>query len=324
LGGFLAAVTGWRGAEMEKGVMPEGHETWSGITIVALVIVYLPWIASGVISFSPRGGGIWRFLTFVFCTVALAGIFFFIVPGVIAWIVAWMCAAASRSAIARSRVEDATLRAIEEQNQLLREQAATSASITGDVARYRGYTYRVAQNGEAELKLSSGAWRKFPSTQAIKAYVDAVLGRGGASNWQKLNPIWPLREDRSVASPPAVANAKTATQPAGLSVIDVVRRHLLWVASILGLVVSIVGLIMINNWLLTNSATFTMRSNMRASGSASDPAWAVVGSVGECEKKCARNAGCKTFTFGKITRTCYFYTSATLGPDPDFDSGERN
>src|SRR5262245_23726508 len=27
---------------------------------------------------------------------------------------------------------------------------------------YRGYTYIIAANGEAELKLSSGAWRKFP------------------------------------------------------------------------------------------------------------------------------------------------------------------
>ena len=41
---------------------------------------------------------------------------------------------------------------------------------------YRGYTYIIGANGEAELELSSGAWRKFPSTEYLKAYVDAVTG----------------------------------------------------------------------------------------------------------------------------------------------------
>jgi hypothetical protein len=69
---------------------------------------------------------------------------------------------------------------------------------------------------------------------------------------------------------------------------------------------------------------FTMRRNMWASGSASYTSWAVAGSVDECKKECARDARCKVFTYGKITKTCYFYTSANLVPDADFDSGERN
>ena len=41
---------------------------------------------------------------------------------------------------------------------------------------YRGYTYVTAENGEAKLKLSSGGWRKFSSTDDLVAYVDALTG----------------------------------------------------------------------------------------------------------------------------------------------------
>jgi tetratricopeptide (TPR) repeat protein len=43
-----------------------------------------------------------------------------------------------------------------------------------DETTYRGYTYKVAENGEAELRLSSGGWRKFPSTDELKTYVDVL------------------------------------------------------------------------------------------------------------------------------------------------------
>jgi hypothetical protein len=39
---------------------------------------------------------------------------------------------------------------------------------------YQGYTYKVAENGEAELRLSSGDWQKFPSTDDLKTYVDGL------------------------------------------------------------------------------------------------------------------------------------------------------
>jgi hypothetical protein len=41
---------------------------------------------------------------------------------------------------------------------------------------YRGYTYKVAENGEAELRLSSGGRQKFPSTDELKTYVDVLTG----------------------------------------------------------------------------------------------------------------------------------------------------
>jgi zinc-ribbon domain len=49
--------------------------------------------------------------------------------------------------------------------------------LVGAERLYRGYTYITAENGEAELKLSSGGWRKFPSTEFLKAYVDALVGK---------------------------------------------------------------------------------------------------------------------------------------------------
>jgi|SRR5262252_8316562 len=39
---------------------------------------------------------------------------------------------------------------------------------------YQGYTYKVAESGEAELRLSSGDWRKFPSTDELKTFVDVL------------------------------------------------------------------------------------------------------------------------------------------------------
>jgi PAN domain len=279
------------------------NETWSGIIIVALVVVYLPWIASGVISFRhPGGGGIWRFLSFLLCTFALVGIFFFIVPGVIAWIIAWMCAAASRSAMRSDertltafRDNERMLQALQEQNKLLREHGgAKSAHITESAADYRGYTYIVAENGEAKLKLSSGAWRTFPSTQDLKAYVDAVLRGGG-------------------------------------------RKHVTWADApvIVVLGVTIVGVLILihgSRWLTEpakTSAVFTMRSNTRASGSAHQPNWAYVDSVGECLENCARYTTCKAFTYGRVSGAvsgaCYFYGSAArFVPDPNFEAGERN
>jgi hypothetical protein len=43
--------------------------------------------------------------------------------------------------------------------------ATTASSLIGIEKVYLGYTYVVAENGEAELKLSAGEWKKFSSTQ---------------------------------------------------------------------------------------------------------------------------------------------------------------
>lgn len=41
---------------------------------------------------------------------------------------------------------------------------------------YRGYPYRIKENGQAEMKLSSGEWRTLSSFDELKAYVDALTG----------------------------------------------------------------------------------------------------------------------------------------------------
>jgi hypothetical protein len=146
--------------------------------VLVLAIIYLPLLVSGFWA----GAGIWKFLAFAFCTLAIVSIFFVSVPvGILCWLVGWVFGGIALGSIRRTRREDKMLHAIEEQTRLLRQSqeiAAGSANVTGNVPDYRGYTYRLAENGEAELKLSSGAWRKFPSTQYLKAYVDAVLGGG--------------------------------------------------------------------------------------------------------------------------------------------------
>jgi hypothetical protein len=52
--------------------------------------------------------------------------------------------------------------------------ATTASSLIGIEKVYLGYTYVAAENGEAELKLSSGEWRKFSSTQRLEEYVDGL------------------------------------------------------------------------------------------------------------------------------------------------------
>jgi hypothetical protein len=52
--------------------------------------------------------------------------------------------------------------------------ATTASSLIGIEKVYLGYTYVVAENGEAELKLSAGEWRKFSSTQRLEEYVDGL------------------------------------------------------------------------------------------------------------------------------------------------------
>jgi hypothetical protein len=148
--------------------------------LLVLAIIYLPLLISGF----SAGAGIWKFLAFAFCTLAIVSIFFVsVLVGIVCWLVAWVFGGIALSSIRRTRREDKMLHAVEEQTRLLRQYqgiAAEPAHITENVADYRGYAYIVAENGEAKLKLSSGAWRTFPSTEYLQAYVDAVLGGGGA------------------------------------------------------------------------------------------------------------------------------------------------
>src|SRR5947209_2671744 len=106
-----------------------------GYMLIGLAIVYLPLIVADL---GSKGGGIWKFLSFLLCTIALGavvpsaiGILFgpviggvSLVLGIIAWLFAWACAAAARSAARRDADNKAMLAALQEQNRLLRQQAA--------------------------------------------------------------------------------------------------------------------------------------------------------------------------------------------------------
>jgi len=47
---------------------------------------------------------------------------------------------------------------------------------SGEPGTYRGYDYVVCPDGTAELKLSSGEWRKYPTVDELKTYVDVITG----------------------------------------------------------------------------------------------------------------------------------------------------
>jgi hypothetical protein len=90
----------------------------SEFIIITLAIVYLPLLVADI---GNKGGGIWKFLSFVLCTIALGTAALSLptlgaslVPGVIAWLFAWACAAAARSAARRDAHEKAVLAALHE------------------------------------------------------------------------------------------------------------------------------------------------------------------------------------------------------------------
>jgi hypothetical protein len=65
-------------------------DTISTSTILFLLVAFLP----SLVSLGGRNP-VWKFLTFLFCLFSLVGVFAFVVPGVLCWIVAWIFAGVS-------------------------------------------------------------------------------------------------------------------------------------------------------------------------------------------------------------------------------------
>jgi hypothetical protein len=53
---------------------------------------------------------------------------------------------------------------------------------------YRGYDYVHFSDGTAELKLSSGQWRRFPTADDLTGYVDVIIGSTSRSGWHHVSP----------------------------------------------------------------------------------------------------------------------------------------
>jgi ABC-type sulfate transport system permease component len=87
--------------------------------LLVLLVIYLPLVVTG---FRP-GSGIWKFLAFAFCTLAIIGsIFVSLVVGVLCWLIAWVFGGIALGAMRRTAREDRMLKALEEQNRLLQQQ----------------------------------------------------------------------------------------------------------------------------------------------------------------------------------------------------------
>jgi hypothetical protein len=95
-------------------------------TILTFGAIYAPFIVAALAG--PAGGGVWKFLAFALCTVAIVGAFLGGVPGVIAWLLAFACAAAAHSAAKKAKSSDAILAELREQNRIARGDAAKPAS----------------------------------------------------------------------------------------------------------------------------------------------------------------------------------------------------
>jgi hypothetical protein len=89
----------------------------SAVTITTLAIAYAPALIA--VCAGVGGGGVWKFLAFALSTFALLGAVF-IVPGLIAWLLAFACAAAAHSAARKVKASAAILAELHEQNRILR------------------------------------------------------------------------------------------------------------------------------------------------------------------------------------------------------------
>jgi hypothetical protein len=88
--------------------------------LIALAVAYAPFITAFGAFRGVQGGGVWKFLAFCFCTLAIAtGVLVNFVLGMILWLVAWVFAGLTRHFASRSATADATLKALQEQNALL-------------------------------------------------------------------------------------------------------------------------------------------------------------------------------------------------------------
>ena len=88
---------------------------WEIYLLLALAAVYAPYIVADGLFWRVRGGGVWKFLSFCFCTLAILPVFFG--PGdlgVVLWLIAWVFAGMTRHTVSRNAVQNATLKAIQE------------------------------------------------------------------------------------------------------------------------------------------------------------------------------------------------------------------
>jgi len=68
--------------------------------------------------------------------------------------------------------------------------------------------------------------------------------------------------------------------------------------------------------------SFAIRSGVVASGVSAGIA-AYVGTMSECQSKCAQSGNCNVFTYNRDNRACYLYSKAEFTPDRSFNSGLR-
>ena len=100
-------------------------------SVLGLAVVYAPFLVAYGLFRGSQGGGVWKFLSFCCCTLALVSAFgVSFVLGTVLWLLAWLFAGVTQHTARRDAVENATLRALQEQNELLKKQAAQSANST--------------------------------------------------------------------------------------------------------------------------------------------------------------------------------------------------
>jgi hypothetical protein len=94
--------------------------------VLLAAVVYAPFIvAYGAFRDLP-GGGVWKFLTFVFCTLTVAAAFTdSFGMTLVLWLIAWVLAGIMRQTARREAVDNKALSALQEQNELLKKQLLT-------------------------------------------------------------------------------------------------------------------------------------------------------------------------------------------------------
>jgi hypothetical protein len=123
----------------------DGTTTGEAWLLIALFFFYLPWLISLHKPGSPAwtllwrappktrasgdggpAGTVWKFLSFVSCTISVALAIPFTVLSIIAWLIAWIFTAAARSAVSRHAYDEEMFAELRKQNQLLKEEGSSS------------------------------------------------------------------------------------------------------------------------------------------------------------------------------------------------------
>ena len=154
--------------------------------LIALAVAYAPFITAFGAFRGVKGGGVWKFLAFCFCTLAIAAsVLVNFVLGVILWLVAWIFAGLTRHSASGNATAEATLKALQEQNALLSKSQPKADREQTKTETERSATEKPFQR---ELFERGGAWCCVVDGKVFGAWASRDLALSAPLSLWRLRP----------------------------------------------------------------------------------------------------------------------------------------